>query len=141
MTFEAACALFRDQQYEAFDLAADVVIDSARSGLSDAQVQLLSRSIAASGKIVELPADLEPFVDVPSSGGPASLTTLLCPLLIAARGYTVPKLSATGSIAGGIDTLAMIPGYRTSLVGDDFVRVLRRCRFAHAEPSKNFCPS
>ena len=31
--------------------------------LSDAQAQLLRRSIAASGKIVELPADGERFVD------------------------------------------------------------------------------
>jgi thymidine phosphorylase len=141
VTFEAACAVFRGRKYHQFDIAADVVIAEARDGLSDLQVDLLCRSLAASGDNVCLPSELAPFIDVPSSGGPASLTTLLCPLLIASFGFHVPKLSATGSIAGGIDTMAIIPGFRANLSGAAFVTALRRSRFAHAEPSKTFCPA
>lgn len=141
MTFEQACEAFCSRDRKRFDCAADAIMASARRGLTDAQIELLSAAIAASGDKIRLPPELEPFIDVPSSGGPASLTTLLCPLLLATFGFYVPKLSAPGSIAGGIDTMAIIPGFKADLAESSFVSVLRRCRFAHAHPSKTFCPA
>lgn len=141
VTLETACAIFRSRRYREFDRAATAIVGQARGGLSEAQIELLGRSIAGSGERVDLPASLGPFVDVASSGGPASLTTLLCPLLVAAFGFHVPKLSATGSVAGGIDTMAVIPGFKTNLSDRGFLIALRRSRFAHIEPNKAFCPA
>ena len=141
MTFEAACAVFRSRNRRRFDDAAEAVITSAKRGLSESDVVILCESLAASGQNVRLPNSLAPFVDVPSSGGPASLTTLLCPLLVATFGFYVPKLSATGSVAGGIDTMGVIPGFNTKLSGSSFINALRKSRFAHAEPTKTFCPA
>jgi thymidine phosphorylase len=141
VTFETACAIFRARDYRQFDNAAAIVITNARRGLSESEVVLLCKSLAASGENVRLPLDLAPFVDVPSSGGPASLTTLLCPLLVATFGFHVPKLSARGSVAGGIDTMGIIPGFDTKLSGSAFINALRKSRFAHAEPTKAFCPA
>lgn len=141
MTFANACEVFCRRETNLFEAAADSVIHAARQGLDDQQIETLCRSIAASGSNVSLPRSLEPFVDVPSSGGPASLTTLLCPLLVATFGFHVPKLSASGSVAGGIDTMGIIPGFNTNLSGARFVAALRRCRFAHAQPSATFCPA
>jgi thymidine phosphorylase len=141
VTFNLACEAFARRKTDDFATAANTVVSSARQGLSKDQIVTLCLAIAASGDVVQLPLDLRPFVDVPSTGGPASLTTLLSPLLIASSGLRVPKLSATGSIAGGIDTMAIIPGYQAALSGKAFIESLRRCGFAHATPSANFCPA
>jgi thymidine phosphorylase len=141
VTFNEACDAFQRRDLESFGAAADAVIAAAHDVLTVKQIARLASSVADSGDKVSIPQTLDPLVDVPSSGGPASLTTLLSPLLVATFRFHVPKLSATGSVAGGIDTFAVLPGFKIDLTGSDFISVLRRCRFAHAAPSDTFCPA
>jgi pyrimidine-nucleoside phosphorylase len=141
MRFDDACEMFRLRRVERFDEASDAVVQVATRGLTDDQVAVLAESLSTSGEKVELPANLGPFADVPSTGGPGSLSTLICPLLIASTGVRVPKLSVPGSIAGGIDTMAILPGFKSKLVGCDFIEALGRAGIAHAEPSRDFCPA
>jgi len=144
MNFGEACEIFREQRSDLFGQASQAIIDFVREptnlfGMD--RVILLARALAQSGKGICVPPDLGPLADVPSTGGPASLTTLLCPLLIAATGVRVPQLSATGSIAGAVDTMAIINGFKAKLSPEDFLVALRRAGIAHSEPHEEVCPA
>src|SRR5687768_13643894 len=102
-TIDEVCETYRNKRVAQFQEAAESVIGLAEVGLSVAETAELARAVAASGHILRLPNYLAPFADVPSTGAPGSLSTVLCPFLIAAAGVSVPKISATGSIAGAID--------------------------------------
>lgn len=97
---------------------------------SDAAVAAeLATILAASGE--RLSIDGAVVADVASTGGPASLSTLLAPLFLRAAGAIVPKLGVPGRPAGGIDCLAQIPGYRTDLSGRDVNEILSGSGYAH----------
>ncbi|MHB8152410.1 MAG: hypothetical protein ACYDGW_12150 [Vulcanimicrobiaceae bacterium] len=90
----------------------------------------LAEILAYSGDHLDR-CDVEPAFDVASTGGPSSLTTLLCPLMLAECGYNVPKLTVRGRPAGGIDVLQTIPGYRAKLDSVEMRRILQECGYAH----------
>ncbi len=90
---------------------------------------------------IDLPKDSGPYADCPSTGGLGSLSTLLSPLLVAADGVPVPKISANGSIAGAIDSLGLISGFRTQLSSSEFAGLLTEVGIAHVEQSAQFCPA
>lgn len=89
----------------------------------------LARSLANSG--ISLTQESDVTADVASTGGPSSISTLLCPLFLRAAGATVPKLGVPGRPAGGIDCLAQIPGYRVALSGQEARDILRTGGYAH----------
>ena len=78
--------------------------------------------------------------DVASTGGPASLSTLLCPLFLRVAGLEVPKLGVPGRPAGGIDCLAQIPGYKTSLTDSELEAVMDEAGYAHFLTSGRYAP-
>jgi pyrimidine-nucleoside phosphorylase len=106
------------------------VVAAARERDFDAdEVHRLAQTLGRSGRVLE--ASDHPGADLASTGGPGSLSTLLCPLYLAARGFDVPKLGVPGRPAGGVDVLAQLPGYRVSLDTGDISRVLADCGYAH----------
>lgn len=143
MTFAEACRIFKNKHLSQFSEASEAVVAHSQSErrLSVEASADLALAIAESGEKVMVPNSLHPLADCPSTGGPSSLTTLLCPLLIASVGIRVPKLSATGSTAGGIDTMEMIPGFDGRKSGEEFIAVLEKVGIAHARPSEMFCPA
>lgn len=78
--------------------------------------------------------------DVASTGGPSSLSTLLCPLFLRAGALEVPKLGVPGRPAGGIDCLAQIAGYKTELNDSELEAVMNRAGYAHFLSSGRFAP-
>lgn len=98
----------------------------------------LAVALADSGE--RFRADGGPTADVASTGGPTSLSTLLCPLVLRAAGHTVVKLGIPGRPAGGIDCLAQIPGYRVNLSKDELLQVLSQCGYAHFLSASRFAP-
>jgi pyrimidine-nucleoside phosphorylase len=109
---------------------ADVIGDIALNHHRDPNVAAeLAMTFAQSGERLSLNGTVT--ADVASTGGPSSLSTLLCPLFLRTAGAVVPKLGIEGRPAGGIDSLAQIPNYRTELAIDRIESILRNEGYAH----------
>lgn len=78
--------------------------------------------------------------DIASTGGPSSLSTLLCPLFLRSAGLVVPKLGVPGRPAGGIDCLAQVDGYRTGLLPEELEGVMQRSGYAHFVAAGRYAP-
>lgn len=106
----------------------ELILAAQRDEFDEEDIAALARDLAASGEML---SDLHNAADVASTGGPASLSTLLCPLFLRAYGWSVPKLGVPGRPAGGLDVLSRIPGYAVELSTTEVARVLRDCGYAH----------
>ena len=114
-----------------FESASDVI-----SAISE-----LAIGLASSGERWQWPPDVGPTSDAPSTGGVGSLTTLLCPYLLAAIGCFVPKVSVPGSTAGAIDVLSLIPGFRSRLSHGEMLASLRAARIGHSSNTPLLAPA
>ncbi|MBI4524832.1 MAG: hypothetical protein HY695_13595 [Deltaproteobacteria bacterium] len=141
MRVSQICEIFQSKERSRFLEAGQHLVRIAAGGLTIEEIGALAIAVAESGEKLNLPEDLSPFADVASTGGPGSLTTLLCPLLVASYGIGVPKLSAPGSIDGAIDTMSLIPGFKAQLSPEAFAAALRLAGIAHSEQTENFCPA
>jgi len=95
-------------------------------GLDREQVEVLTRTLIASGDRLEL-TSLGPTGDSHSTGGVGDTTTLVAAPLAAALGVRVAKMSGRGlaHTGGTIDKLEAIPGFETDLPLARFVRQVR----------------
>jgi thymidine phosphorylase len=98
----------------------------------------LAQVLAVSGDFIPPKGDFS--ADVASTGGPSSLSTLLCPLFLLAGGAMVPKLGVPGRPAGGIDCLAQIEGYQVFLDSSGVEDVLARAGYAHFVSNSRLAP-
>jgi pyrimidine-nucleoside phosphorylase len=98
----------------------------------------IARALGASGSQIAFSGTRT--ADIASTGGPSSLSTLLCPLFLCATGMLVPKLGVPGRPAGGIDCLAQVRGYRTTLTVEDLRKVLEQCGYAHFIGGETYAP-
>ena len=114
------------------------LVGAALAGaLTDDDIADLASVLAHSGARL-LPVGLS--ADVASTGGPSSLSTLLCPLYLRARGLLVPKLGVRGRPAGGVDVLQTIPGYRASLSSELAEQALRASGYIHLLADEHWAP-
>jgi pyrimidine-nucleoside phosphorylase len=90
----------------------DRMISTVQAGVSDEGIAAHAHVLAYSGEVLEQRDD---YADVASTGGPSSLSTLLCPLYLHALGWRVAKLGVPGRPAGGVDVLATVPGFSPEL--------------------------
>src|SRR5437868_14746215 len=116
-----------------------LTVSAAQTHWSAEDMHRLNKLLASSGTVLTCNEN-GPTADVASTGGPASLSTLLCPLYLRSYGFVVPKLGVPGRPAGGIDVLAQLPGYRVDLSEADVRRVLERCGYAHFLAGTQFAP-
>jgi pyrimidine-nucleoside phosphorylase len=98
----------------------------------------LTRILADSGERLGPPSP--DVVDIASSGGPGSLSTLLAPLYARALGVRVAKIAVPGRPAGGLDVLASLPGYHAEVDAASARRVLDSCSYVHVAAGRAFCP-
>ena len=115
------------------------IIRLASTGLSDEEVADLAQTLAESGRSLGFDTTLG-LTDIASTGGPGSLTTLLCPLLLVIQGCHVPKLSVPGRPAGSVDVMAQIDGYRISLNSSEIRHILYSCGYAHFIGANAYAP-
>lgn len=107
--------------------------------ITDEELAYLTICLAESGEVIHQMANCR-SADIASTGGPSSLSTLLCPLYLRVHGYKVPKLAVPGRPAGGIDVLAQIPGYKIEFTSAEVTKLLRESGYVHFLASRNFAP-
>jgi thymidine phosphorylase len=114
------------------------IVTLARSSDLDAgSVAWLARRLADSGDLLRTRAH---SADIASTGGPGSLTTLLCPLILRAHGCVVPKLAVQGRPAGGVDVLGSLDGYRVDLDAAEAESCMDACGYVHLLAGRRFAP-
>lgn len=133
-----AKAVVSNMLERADDVAMRDLVEAARGDkLDDDDIAELANGLATSG--ARLPLDQQAG-DVASTGGPSSLSTLICPLQLRARGVNVPKLGVPGRPAGGVDTLQTIPGFRGALDPEAARAALIRFGYIHLRADERWAP-
>lgn len=99
----------------------------------------LARILAMSGDCIS-PPEGELYGDIPSTGGPGSLSTMLCPLMLKELGFVVPKLSVPGRPAGGVDVLYQIENYKIDYQTAEIIECLEQNRYCHFLVGSNHAP-
>ena len=107
--------------------------------LTDNEIVLLAKGLAYSG--LSCSFNNEKLFDIPSTGGPASLSTLLCPLFLKVLGNKVLKLGVPGRPAGGIDVLSQINGYNINPNIYQVEQWLSKNNYVHFLANSNFTPA
>lgn len=115
-----------------------IIASAMADELDDDAIAELALRLASSGDTIAFQTNS--CADIASTGGPSSLSTLLCPLYLRVHGKIVPKLGIPGRPAGGLDILGMIPGYRTELSTDEIQQILSVCGYAHFAAGYSFVP-
>ncbi len=112
-------------------------------GMTAEETADLTMAMAKSGNIVDLSSVPGIKVDKHSTGGVADTTTLILAPLVAAAGTPVAKMSGRGlGFTGGtIDKLESIPGFRTTLMKNEFIENLTQYNLAITGQSADVAPA
>jgi len=106
--------------------------------IKHSDVAFLATKMADSG--IKISPYAQNAIDVASTGGPSSLSTLLVPIYLRVLNRVVPKLAVPGRPAGGIDVLATLPGYRVHLAPNEVMRCLDECGYVHFLADERYVP-
>jgi pyrimidine-nucleoside phosphorylase len=112
-------------------------------GMDVTEIAELTMAMRDSGSVMDLSGIEGVKVDKHSTGGVGDKVSLVLAPLVAAAGVPVPMISGRGlgHTGGTLDKLMSIPGYRTGLSPDEFVRVLADCGFVMSGQSDDLAPA
>lgn len=113
------------------------------NGMQESELMHLTLAMAYSGDIIDLSPIAGIKVDKHSTGGVGDKTTLIAGPIAAACGVPVAKISGRGlgHTGGTVDKLESIPGYRTSLPRQDFIRQTKEIGISLIGQTGNLAPA
>ena len=112
-------------------------------GMTAEETAELTTAMANSGDTLDLSAIDGIKVDKHSTGGVGDKTTLIVAPLVAAAGVPVAKMSGRGlgHTGGTVDKLESIPGFRTELAREAFIRQVNETGLAVVGQSGDMAPA
>ena len=113
------------------------------NGMNSEETVALTRIMLYSGEVLDL-SHLEGMkVDKHSTGGVGDKTSLVIAPIAAAAGVKVPMISGRGlgHTGGTLDKLEAIPGFRTDLSKDDFIKIVDQVGACLIGQTKEIAPA
>ncbi|MDZ4806018.1 MAG: thymidine phosphorylase [Candidatus Eisenbacteria bacterium] len=112
-------------------------------GMSGDETAALTRAMVDSGIRLDLSSVPGIKVDKHSTGGVGDKVSIPLAPLVAACGVFVPMISGRGlgHTGGTLDKLEAIPGFRTRLPADEFVRILSEVGYVMGGQSADLAPA
>lgn len=112
-------------------------------GMNEEETAFLTDAMANSGNTINPEILGERSVDKHSSGGIGDKTTLIVAPIVASCGGTVAKMSGRGlGFTGGtIDKLESIPGYKTNLSENEFIKQVKDIGIAVSGTTMTLAPA
>jgi pyrimidine-nucleoside phosphorylase len=113
------------------------------NNMTDQETTDLTMAMAHSGQIMDLSHIIPIEVDKHSTGGVGDKTTLVVEPTVAACGLPVAKMSGRGlGFSGGtLDKMESIPGFRTDISQDEFIRLLKTSGLVLAGQTADLAPA
>lgn len=112
-------------------------------GMTSEETVTLTQCMAHSGDTIDL-SEIEGIkVDKHSTGGVGDKTTLVVAPIAAACGVYVAKMSGRGlgHTGGTIDKLESIPGFKTEILREDFINIVKKTGLCVIGQTGNLAPA
>src|SRR5574344_2559949 len=113
------------------------------NGMTNNEIFELTEAMLNSGDKIDLSEIANIKVDKHSTGGVGDKTTLILLPLVASCGVVAPKMRGRGLVftGGTIDKLEAIPGFRTNLTNDEFIKQVKDIGVAVVSQTGNLVPA
>ncbi|MFV0499601.1 MAG: thymidine phosphorylase [Bacilli bacterium] len=109
------------------------------NGLNDKELQSLTKAYINSGDTIDFNGQFKHIADKHSTGGVGDKTSLIIGPIVASCGVTMAKMSGRGlgHTGGTVDKLESINGFRTSLLDNEFIEIVKKNNFSIIGQSKD----
>ena len=122
--------------------AAALIMAIYIQGMTNQETTDLAIAMAKSGEILDLSSLKKVIVDKHSTGGVGDKVSIIVLPLVASCGVTIEKMSGRGlGFTGGtVDKLESIPGYRTNIETNEFIKNVKKIGISMISQTMDLAP-